>query len=477
MLPPPPSPVLVNDKNTSAAAAQVVQAVSATIATSVATSLGTSIAIGSTGGSAHVSLPLIHIIQMMDIHKNIYGMDSAPNTNSLMTSTPWASGSFGKSPLHRRRSLLENEDIMVDKAWTKLFWIGVVVIPIAIGHALWFRIKKIQKDGILGYPQFQITLFGIVVLPVVDAIAILLSSGNPAYIAGALLIGLGGPVPWIAYQFYFLRKYSVISKDVCYHDKKKEWVVTRHESGHWIRAHSVLYQKRMGHKQIIKPVFAVNPSTKKFERYRVDDGSNTKSTSFIQTYIVPLTLVKKSVITILLHLLRRYHLPQLVTCLSIVSINTLVYLTTPVYSYLAYHISDTVAALSELSLYLLALLSHALGTSLDMGMFICQLAIVIITILTNMGSSLWMIYMLIRTRRQKKAVSKLANVAIQCRDLRGKYANRWLWIVHQRTLQGWPQPNIPSRKVHITVDTSDETSHGKQRRVMFHLNGHDSESM
>jgi hypothetical protein len=208
----------------------------------------------------------------------------------------------------------------------------------------------------------------------------------------------------------------------------------------------------MGYKHEIKPVFAVNPITQKFERYVIDDKSNHHTTApFIQTYIVPRTLVKKSIITILLHLLRRYPIPQLATCLSIVSMNTMIYLTTPVYSYIVYHISDTVAALSELSLYLLALISHTIGKRLDMGMFICQLAIIIISILTNVGSSIWMIYLMIRARKQKKAISKFANVAFQCRDIKAKYANRWLWIVHQRTLHGWPKPDIPSRKVNVNV--------------------------
>lgn len=389
---------------------------------------------------------MIQNIQILNLYDTIH-------SNTLTTSLNWINLQSKYIPSLPYRNLLQtqtkNEFIV---ARTMIIYILVGSIPLLLIHGYICHHYAIFKEGILFYPQFQLTISSVLFLPIAkNACTLLRASYPPDRIFGVGIICMI-ILPTIIYPIYFINKYMVYKKDICY--TNKSWVVSNTHIAWWIHAHKSIYMHRVGWKTHVNPIFQLQPNTHTYKRYHIvrEPWSHKR---WIQLYIGPITMSKKFMIAMFLKALSLYRFHQILWCWIIASVFMVIHLSVPLYSSIYRHVPDTLASIAEVLFFIFSFVSFYTRSQWNLPKSICQWLMLAFAILPQIGQ---VANSLLTKCSQTRQDERFFAVALRSRDLRYKYANRWLWIVHGRPLRNWPKPPIPTKHCQIVLDDIPRSS-------------------
>jgi hypothetical protein len=417
---------------------QTVQSlVSATVGSTVAVSAAIASFMPTDTAGLLLMIQNLQLINMYDV------ISKTPMTSSLAwTNLVWSNGRvFAKRQLLESSSYtntLESKEILI--------LIVIITVPLLTVHAGICYIKKVKKYGALFFPQLQLIVASLIVIPITKHASILLTSSNQSDIVGGALAITLIVIPVSVYTYYFVYKYIVKEKHACYSDNS--WIIVHSASSQWMHAHASIYNNRLGPPTQLKSLYTVNPLTLSLQRYEVQSQTSYWK-QHLQIYITPVTLTKRILLTFFLNILTRYPFYQKVCCITLVSLFALLHMTTQLYRSILRHIPDTLRVIAEFHMFLFSLLS----LTSKHPQKVCQWVILLMTLLPQLGAVAWSLYNTMFNKQKEHHCKKFVNIVHQAKDRRYKYANRWLWIVHGRTLQNWPKPGEHiTRKCQIVLD-------------------------
>lgn len=423
--------------------AAVTSTVQAVVGSSVSAAVGSSAA-----ASSASAIQLIGYVQLMSVNSKMQEVVNAPAFGQITSGMSWATLSFEipsvrvKTP---RRMLKEDGDAVRSSIY-RLFWIGITMVPL-VSVRVALR-NRLPKYGILAFPQLELMVAQMLMLPFVETAASLFRLGHkgPGYVFGGIGALLILPVPLITYSVFFLYRAIVKNKQLVY--RGKEWWVVDPSASPWLRAHESLYNGRVGYWYDVKAIYTVDPQTYQYKRYEV--SSVVQSTSTLTPYAVPLIILKKSLLALFMGAIRSK--ARLIPIVAVCTYNVFIALSIPTFHSQLHRILHTGTAFSELGLYMQGLVLAYVPDLpyLELGMLAAQLLVIGLPILGQFIGTMITVVNLVRSQKRKRAMKQFMDCY---KDLYRrhivikKYANKWKWIALGKPLDGWPRPpNVSTRK-------------------------------
>lgn len=387
----------------------------------------------------------------MNVNSKLSNIIRSPALTQLTSQMAWATMSFKIPKVSIRTSQRRNlaETTSLDDSLQRMFWIGSIILPIVSLRAL--NRRRLPKYGILAFPQLELTLAQVLMIPFVDTAASFFYAAheNPGYVFAGIVILLVLPIPLLLYSTYFLYNTIVVSKTLCY--RGKEWYIIDPQYSQWLRAHESLYNGRVGYMYKLQPLYEVDPDNYRYKRYQL--AEETQSIPKLAPYVVPMMLLKKVLVALFMGSIRTR--ARLIPIVIVSSYNSIMALCIPTYHALIQRVFHAGTTFAELALYFQALLVAyvpLLSRRLEMGLLAAQLLVVGIPICGQLIGTVYIIAQVLRSRKRKRAMDKFMNCykdAYRRHILVKKYANRWKWVVLGKPLYGWPRPLLETRKVDV----------------------------
>ena len=485
--PPPPSPPpqVVELATVQAVAQTVGTALTTTVATSVASvmasSVSSSIAGSTTMPSANPAglISMISVLQTVNMKMNMQ-IGKIPETfKGVAGSISWVNFDLDilpKPSISRRLLSMSDSEEVWKRSLTILLLFWAVFLPLT-GIHYWVDKKKKQQEkplkGLIGFPQLEFTLLLVFINPITKNAGGLFSLRTAESVIFGIALLCMVPIPMIVYTYYVIRRYIIkqrYAKFIIFEEIQtvesnpinflKRGLLSTN-IGHWKDKHQLLDTHGMFFQNIRGPLYV--PVDRKHmvmwdEKLKQYHYGKWKIFSerfrYLRTYYKPY-LLSKNLLVILF--LQGFQFSSNGNYTQIIFLNlfylihiTLLFIIAP-FNSRKEQITEVLTSLCELGTYVcgvLLLMQHN-GTIdfssglLEKGLFYLQTSSIAVQILSQMAIIFVMMGVLQSIIIQKFFLTEFIDKN-KSQLLAKKYANRWLYKVHGRTLKGFP---IPPKKL------------------------------
>jgi hypothetical protein len=404
-------------------------------------------------------------VQALNLKSNLQMGVSTPMFQAVSGSLSWSTLDISPKKL-KHRMLMEKAP---SSSTNKMFMIGVFAVPIMGLHAILVTTyeKRMGKmvQGILGFPTFQLVLAHFLMNPFVDAAARFFAQGTVGMAFAGIATLCVLPLPLLVYCVYFIRTHIVHKRDIVFANTDVKWywrIFSRHYgkwyvpnpyAAHMAKAHEIFYIQHAGPFHKIVPVYELDPVTKRYVRYRIEPRHNVMS--HVATYFSAYMLAKTILTTLLLGSFPsggRAYPSQSAALAALSFIHGCAMVVLSPSNTVKEFVSEVVHSLTDVGTYCQSLavsLAPRLVKYLDNGITTLQMVGLFTKIGFAMAGVLNILVVMWFSFRNRSATKKFSECVAQMRKkhiLHKKYANRWLYRVHARTLENWPIPCVVTPK-------------------------------